>query len=101
MGFATGGTCVWLCVREHIWNWPLGLANNVIFFVLFGHSRLYADMGLQSVYFAFGVYGWWNWLYGGQQHGVAVAYSGERVRGEILGIAGNYQIQPDDYRQRG
>lgn len=36
-----------------------------------------------------------------QQHGVAVAYSGERVRGEILGIAGNYQIQPDDYRQRG
>lgn len=69
VGFATGGTCVWLCVREHIWNWPLGLANNVIFFVLFGHSRLYADMGLQSVYFAFGVYGWWNWLYGGQQHG--------------------------------
>ena len=69
VGFATGGTCVWLCVREHIWNWPLGLANNVVFFALFGHSRLYADMGLQSVYFAFGVYGWWNWLYGGQQEG--------------------------------
>lgn len=69
LGFATGGTCVWLCVREHIWNWPLGLANNVVFFALFWHSRLYADMGLQAVYFAFGVYGWWNWLYGGQQHG--------------------------------
>jgi len=69
LGFATGGTCVWLCVREHLWNWPLGLANNVIFFALFWHSRLYADMGLQLVYFAFGVYGWWNWLYGGQQDG--------------------------------
>ncbi len=69
LGFATGGTCVWLCVREHIWNWPLGLANNVVFFALFWHSRLYADMGLQAVYFALGVYGWWNWLYGGQQHG--------------------------------
>jgi nicotinamide mononucleotide transporter len=69
LGFATGGTCVWLCVREHLWNWPLGLANNVIFCALFWHSRLFADMGLQAVYFAFGVYGWWNWLYGGQRHG--------------------------------
>ena len=69
LGFATGGTCVWLCVREHIWNWPLGLANNLVFFVLFWHSRLFADMGLQLVYFAFGVYGWWNWLRGGGRHG--------------------------------
>jgi nicotinamide mononucleotide transporter len=69
LGFATGGTCVWLCVREHIWNWPLGLANNVVFFALFWHSRLFADMGLQTVYFAFGVYGWWNWLHGSQKHG--------------------------------
>jgi nicotinamide mononucleotide transporter len=67
LGFATGGACVWLCVREHLWNWPLGLANNVVFFVLFWHSRLFADMGLQVVSFAFGVYGWWNWLYGGQR----------------------------------
>lgn len=36
-----------------------------------------------------------------QQHGVAVAYNGEKVRGELLGILGNYQIQPDAYRQRG
>ena len=44
LGFATGGTCVWLCVREHLWNWPLGLANNILFFALFWHARLYADM---------------------------------------------------------
>jgi hypothetical protein len=36
-----------------------------------------------------------------QQHGVAFAYSGERLRGEVMAILGNYQISPDDYRQRG
>lgn len=64
-GFATGGICVWLVVREHLWNWPIGLANNCVFFVLFWQSRLYADMGLQVVYFGLGLYGWLNWIYGG------------------------------------
>jgi hypothetical protein len=37
----------------------------------------------------------------GQQHGVAVAYTGERWRGELMGIAGNFQVHPDAYRERG
>ena len=37
----------------------------------------------------------------GQQHGAAVAYSGEKIRAEIMGIAGNFQIHPDAYRERG
>jgi nicotinamide mononucleotide transporter len=61
-GFLTGGACVWLVVRQHILNWPLGLLNNVVFFILFMNKRLYADMGLQVVFFALGVYGWWYWL---------------------------------------
>ena len=61
-GFITGGICVWLVVRQHIGNWPIGLANNVVFFILFFESRLYADMSLQVVFFALGVYGWWNWV---------------------------------------
>lgn len=67
LGFATGGICVWLAVRENPWNWPVGLLNNIFFFVLFQQARLYADMALQVVYFALGVWGWANWLYGGQQ----------------------------------
>jgi len=36
-----------------------------------------------------------------QQDGVAIAYNGEKLRGELMGIAGNYQVNPDRYRQRG
>jgi hypothetical protein len=36
-----------------------------------------------------------------QQHGVAIAYTGDLFRAEVMGIAGNYQISPDAYRERG
>ena len=36
-----------------------------------------------------------------QQHGLALAYTGDKWRGEIMGIAGNFQISPDDVRERG
>jgi hypothetical protein len=36
-----------------------------------------------------------------QQDGLALAYSNSWLRGELLGIAGNYQINPDAYRERG
>ncbi len=36
-----------------------------------------------------------------QQHGVSVNYLGEKFRFELMGIAGNYQISPDKFRERG
>jgi hypothetical protein len=36
-----------------------------------------------------------------QEHGLAVAYTGPRLRGEAMAILGNYQIAPDAFRQRG
>ena len=36
-----------------------------------------------------------------QQHGVALAYTGDSFRMEAMGIAGNFQISPDSYRERG
>jgi hypothetical protein len=37
----------------------------------------------------------------GQQYGAALAYNSENIRGELMGIAGNYQINPDEFRERG
>jgi nicotinamide mononucleotide transporter len=65
LGFITGGVCVWLAARENIWNWPIGIANNIFYLIVFWRSGLYADSGLQVFYFAIAVYGWWMWARGG------------------------------------
>jgi nicotinamide mononucleotide transporter len=68
LGFGTGALCVWLVAKQHLWNWPIGLANNVLFLLLFATAGLYADAGLQVIYMILAVYGWWSWRFGGAQH---------------------------------
>jgi hypothetical protein len=36
-----------------------------------------------------------------QQHGLALSYVGDKLRGEAMAILGNYQLGPDEYRERG
>lgn len=64
-GFVTGALCVWLVVRRNIWNFAVGMANNVFFGVLFLQVGLYAEAWLQVVYFVLGAIGWYWWLHGG------------------------------------
>ena len=61
LGFVTGALCVWLVARQNIWNWPIGICNNLLYLVVFLRSGLYADAGLQVVFGFLGVYGWWTW----------------------------------------
>src|SRR3954447_4002739 len=61
-----GIVSVYLSTREHIWSWPTALVNVALYFVVFFEAKLYADMGLQVVYFALSLYGWYEWLYGGE-----------------------------------
>src|ERR1041384_4761155 len=61
-GSLTGALCVWLLIKQNIWNWPVGIANNIFYIVIFYKSGLFADMGVQFVYIAVAIYGWWNWL---------------------------------------
>lgn len=66
LGFVTGVTTVWLVVRQHIWNWPIGIANVILLGLIFVDGGLYADAGLQVGYVVLQAYGWWQWLYGGR-----------------------------------
>ncbi len=36
-----------------------------------------------------------------QQYGVALSMSKEQFRGELMAIAGNFEVHPDDFRERG
>ncbi|MFI5231797.1 MAG: nicotinamide riboside transporter PnuC [Gemmatimonadales bacterium] len=62
----TGVISVYLSVRQKIWSWPTALVNVALYFVVFRDEKLYADMGLQVIYFALSLYGWYEWLYGGE-----------------------------------
>ncbi len=61
LGDVTGAACVVLVARQHVWNWPLGLLNNVFWALLFWRAKLYSDSSLQGMFFALGCYGWWRW----------------------------------------
>ena len=70
LGFLTGAASVWLAVKENVWNWPIGIANSAFFLVLFWTAHLYANSGLQVLYIGLGLYGWWNWRYGGAERSI-------------------------------
>lgn len=61
-----GAVSVYLSVRQNIWSWPAAIVNVVIYAVVFYRAKLYADMGLQVIYTLLSIYGWYEWLYGGQ-----------------------------------
>ncbi len=69
IGDATGAWCVWLVARQHILNWPIGLLNNLFFFLIFWGSKLYGDAVLQAVFGALAIYGWWEWARGSGRRG--------------------------------
>ena len=62
---ALGLVAVWLVVRERVWAWPLGAVQVALYIYIFGAARLYADAGLQAIYFGLQFYGWYQWLHGG------------------------------------
>jgi nicotinamide mononucleotide transporter len=83
-----GIVSVYLSVREHIWSWPTAIVNVSLFFLLFFEAGLYSDMGLQLVYLGLSIYGWYEWLYGGQGRTVLkVTRTPPKTWGRLAGAA--------------
>lgn len=49
LGFATGAASVYLTVRAHISNFPVGIANSAFFLVLFLRRRLHLPLHCRVV----------------------------------------------------
>ena len=62
-----GVISVFLSTRQNIWSWPTAILNVGLYTVVFYQGRLYGQMGLQPIYLALSVYGWYQWLHGGDQ----------------------------------
>ncbi len=62
----TGAISVYLSVRQNIWSWPTAIVNVVLYTLVFYDAKLYADMGLQVIYAVLSIYGWYEWLHGGE-----------------------------------
>jgi len=56
---------VWLAIKENMWTWPAGIASVILYGIVFYQSRFYLNAGLQVVYFALSIHGWYEWLHGG------------------------------------
>src|SRR3954470_12891567 len=69
VSFVTGAVCVWMTVKESVWNFPVSMANVAAFLIVFTRAGLYADAGLQVVYFVLSAIGWDLWLHGGANRG--------------------------------
>ncbi len=72
LGFLTGLVTVALAVPQRVETFPVGIANNVFFLVLFWDARLYADAGLPVVLALLSAMGWWAWLRLGPRRGPLV-----------------------------
>jgi nicotinamide mononucleotide transporter len=88
-------------IYENIWAWPTTIAGVALYSILFFHERLYADMCLQAVYVVLAIYGWYEWLHGGEAKTErkvsnasvrmqAIAYTIGAVAAVILGFTFKY-----------
>ena len=74
---------IWLSTRRKLSSWPVILVSCILYALVFRREKLYSDMLLQFVYFAFALYGWWQWWRGVKEEGTVRV---ERLSGRGLAV---------------
>lgn len=59
---------VWLNIRQNHWAWLFSILSSLMYAAVFVGARIYGDAGLQFVFVAVSVWGWYQWLRGGVDH---------------------------------
>lgn len=76
-----------LVIRENVWCWPAALVGTLLSLVVFADAKLYMESALQVFYAAMAVYGWHQWMRGGDR-GEGVAINLWPWRRHVLSVAG-------------
>ena len=64
ISFVLSVITVALNIRQLHWAWLFSILASGLYAAVFFDARLYGDMGLQFVFIAVSVWGWWVWLRG-------------------------------------
>jgi nicotinamide mononucleotide transporter len=84
---------IWLAARQNVWYYPTGIVSVILYGWIYVEARLYAEAGLQGVWFLLMVYGWYEWLHGGEKSTVLrvsrtprLAWGGIMVAGVAMSL---------------
>jgi nicotinamide mononucleotide transporter len=91
-GFLTTVLGIWLTTRRTLLCWPVILAADIFYLIVFYRAQLLSDALLQIFFLIFTLYGWWHWWRGFREEGeVRVVPLGFRalIVAVILGAAGS------------
>jgi nicotinamide mononucleotide transporter len=64
---AFGILSVFLSTRQNVWSWPTSLVNVTMYGIYFSQQKLFALMVLQGFFALISLYGWYEWLFGGER----------------------------------
>ncbi|MBL7979401.1 MAG: nicotinamide mononucleotide transporter [Bacteroidetes Order II. Incertae sedis bacterium] len=70
IAFVFNLVCVYLNTKENVWAWPIGMVGIVFSMLLFFNFQLYGDFCLQFIFLGSSLYGWYEWLYGGEHKSI-------------------------------
>jgi nicotinamide mononucleotide transporter len=85
-GTVTTVVGIWLTTRRLLICWPVVLAADVLYLVVFYRARLFSDALLQIFFIAVTLYGWWHWWRGVVEEG-EVRVAPLNLRGWLAGLA--------------
>jgi nicotinamide mononucleotide transporter len=68
-GFVTTWVGIWLTTKRLLACWPVVLAADIFYLVVFYQAKLFSDALLQVFFVAFTLYGWWHWWRGVRAEG--------------------------------
>lgn len=66
ISFVLAVITVALNIRQNHWAWLFAIISSAAYGVVFYGARLYGDMGLQAVFVVVSIWGWYQWLHGGE-----------------------------------